>query len=91
MHVRIVRARDLAAPSGVGLVQIVRNSPAEHASLQVGDVVVALDDTPITTVDELHHFLSRAAIGATVRVAFVRGGQRRTVPVVLAPAPGDAA
>ncbi len=91
MHVRIVRALDLAAPSGVGLVQIVRNSPAERAGLQVGDVLVALDDTPITTIDELHRFLSRAAIGATVRVAIVRGGQRRTIPVVLTVAPGDAA
>ena len=65
--VRVAREHGLASPSGVGVVQVAPGSPAEAAGLQPRDVIVRLDDTPITDVDDIHRYLSRAAIGATVR------------------------
>lgn len=83
LHVRVVRALGLTAAAGVGIIQVVPNSPAERAGIRTGDILVALDTTPVTSVDDVHRFLSRAEIGATVRVGVLRGGERRNIPVVL--------
>jgi S1-C subfamily serine protease len=91
LHVRIARALALSAPSGVGLVQIVRGSPAERAGLRTGDVILAFDETPITTIDELQRFLSRAPIGTTVRIGVLRGDQRLELSAVLTAAPDEQA
>ncbi len=55
-------------------------SPAEHAGLKVGDVIVAVDDRPITSVDELSEALG-ASKSSTVKLALARGATRREVTV----------
>lgn len=55
-------------------------SPAEQAGLKVGDVIVAVEDRPITSVDELSEALS-AARSSTVKLALARGTTRREVTV----------
>lgn len=53
-------------------------SPAERAGLKVGDVVVAVDDRPIASVDELSAALS-AAKTSQVKLTLARGTTRREV------------
>ena len=55
-------------------------SPAERAGLKVGDVVVAVDDKRITSVDELSQALN-AAGGSSVKLTLARGTSRRDVTV----------
>lgn len=54
-------------------------SPAESAGLKVGDVIVAVDDRPITSVDALSEAL--AASTGSVKLALARGATRREVTV----------
>jgi len=50
-----------------------------------GDVIVALDDTPVPTNNALASFLAlQTSPGDTVAVTVVRDGQRRTVDLTLA-------
>ena len=74
-------------PTGVAVVQVVPGAPAERAKLQVRDVIVALDDTPVRTVDDMHRFLARAEIGTAVRVSVLRGSQRLELRATLSAAP----
>ncbi len=53
-------------------------SPADRAGLKVGDVIIAVDDRPITSVDELSEALS-AARSANVKLTLARGATRREV------------
>jgi S1-C subfamily serine protease len=46
----------------------------------MGDVIVAVDDRPVTSVDELSEALS-AATSSTVKLALARGVTRREVTV----------
>lgn len=84
---RIAREQGLASPSGIGVLQVVPGSPAERAGLRPRDVIVSLEEEPMGSVDDLHRYLSRAPIGATVRVGILRDGQRLSLRAPLAPSP----
>jgi S1-C subfamily serine protease len=77
-------ARALAQESGVEIVQVVEESPADRAGLRPEDLIVSIDGEPIATVDELHKLMVSDAIGRTLHVTVIREGRR--VDVVLIPA-----
>jgi S1-C subfamily serine protease len=81
-----VRDSGSIAPTGVAVVQVVPGSPAARAGIQTRDVIVALDDEQIRTVDDMHRFLTRARVGATVRVGVLRGSQRVELRATLSAA-----
>ncbi len=57
-------------------------SPAERAGLKMGDVIVAVDDRPISSVDELSEALNAAGSGS-VKLTLARGATRREVTAQL--------
>jgi S1-C subfamily serine protease len=58
-------------------------SPAAKAGLRAGDIVVAVDGSPIASASELGRALDRA--GATASMDVARGDQRLTLKVARAP------
>jgi S1-C subfamily serine protease len=80
---RIAREHGLAKPIGIGVLQVSPGSPADLAGVQVGDVIVALDGAPVSTLDDILRYLSRAPTGATARVGVVRRGDRLDLNAVL--------
>jgi serine protease Do len=75
-------ARELQQATGVEVVQVVEDSPAERAGLRAEDLVVAIDGEPIVSVDELHRLMVSDAIGRTLRVELIREGRRHEVELV---------
>jgi S1-C subfamily serine protease len=59
-----------------------RNSPAELAGLAEADLIVALDDHPIASVDDLHAHLTHARVGVRTPLTILRHGERLQVTVV---------
>ena len=78
----IVRMQRLQSPTGVLIISVETASPAEKAQLREGDVIVALDDNAIHSVDDLHRFLTEARIGADCRLTVLRQSQKINVTVV---------
>ena len=80
-----------AEPQGVALVQVLPDTPADHAGLRPGDRVVALDGRPIHSPFDLDDRLARTAAGSEVAVAYLRGDdpahERRTLTVRTASRP----
>jgi S1-C subfamily serine protease len=74
--------RELGQESGVEVVQIVDGSPAARAGLRPEDLIVAIDDGPITTVDELHKLMVGDVIGRTLRLEIIREGRRLELALV---------
>lgn len=68
-------AESLGQDTGALVVSVERDSPAEEAGLYVGDTIVALGSHKIEGMEDLLGALAAAAIGATVTVKIVRGGQ----------------
>ena len=79
---RVVRHHGLATESGARVMSIAAGSPAAAAGLEVGDILVALDGTPITGVDTLHRLLSAERIGVTVDLTVLRLTQKLELRIV---------
>jgi S1-C subfamily serine protease len=73
----------LAVDHGAMIVTVIPNSPAEQASLKTGDIIVQIDNTPITSTQELQNVIIRKDIGQTVSLKIYRGNQQLTVKVKL--------
>jgi serine protease Do len=73
----------LPAVTGAEIVSVVPGTPADRAGLQLGDVIVALNDNQIHTVAELQSRLARFQPGDRVQVGYIRYGTRAEATVQL--------
>lgn len=65
-------------------------SPAEKAGLKTGDVIVEFNGKSVDNPHRLQNLVERAPMDGEHSVVVVRGEEQVTVPVSLAPLPGDA-
>ncbi len=79
---RIVRFHNLARESGVRIESLLENGPAAAAGLKTGDIIVAFDNLPIATVDDLHRLLTEERAGKPAPLTSLRGTERQTVEIV---------
>src|ERR671934_1551411 len=77
-------ARELGQESGVEVVEVVEGSPAASAGLRSEDLIVAVDETPIAGVDDLHKLMVSDAIGRKVRLTLIREGRKLEIELVPA-------
>jgi len=69
---------------GVGITEVIKNSPAEKAGLKKGDVILRFDDETVSSVRKLNRLVSEAAPDHTVKLGISRGGSDQEVTVTLA-------
>jgi S1-C subfamily serine protease len=69
--------------SGLLLVNVEDDSPAAHAGLLVGDILVGLANEPITDPDQLLARLVGSLVGSPTAVQILRGGRPETVQVTI--------
>jgi putative serine protease PepD len=55
----------------------------ENGDIEIGDVIVGMDNEKIDGSDDLYHILDKHQVGDTVQVQIVRSGRRLSVPVRL--------
>jgi serine protease Do len=77
----------LKRPIGVILTAVYPDSPAGHAGLRVGDVVVSVDGHEVDDAQALKFRLATLPLGSPVRLEVQRQGQERTVEVSLSEPP----
>ena len=77
-------ARELHQDSGVEVVEVVEGGPAAVGGLRSEDLIVAVDDTPIGGVDDLHKLMVSDAIGRTIRLSILREGRKLELELVPA-------
>ena len=78
---------NLSVDHGVLITSETATGPAATAGLKVGDVIVQLDNTPVTNVQPLRDALLSKSPGDTVAVKINRGSQQMTVNVTLSELP----
>ena len=76
---------------GALISEVLEDTPAERAGLQAGDIVIALDGTPVKTSAEFSRRVAALEPGSKVELETIRNHERRTVKVELArrPARGE--
>jgi serine protease Do len=72
---------------GVFIVEVMEGTPAAKAGLVNGDLVVALEDRPVTETRLLQRLIASAGAGRDVRLTVLRAEGRRRVDVRLAAMP----
>ena len=68
---------------GVGVTEIVKDSPAEKAGLRKDDVIVGFNGEPVTSTRKLHRLVSESSADQNVRLAISRGGSEQEVSATL--------
>jgi serine protease Do len=68
---------------GVGITEVMKDSPAEKAGLRKDDVILRFDGESVTSVRKLTRLVSEASADQTVRITVSRGGAEQEVSATL--------
>lgn len=68
---------------GVGVTQVVKDSPAEKAGLRKDDVILRIDGENVTSVRKLNRLVSEMAPDHSVKVALSRSGAEQEVTATI--------
>jgi membrane-associated protease RseP (regulator of RpoE activity) len=69
--------------TGAVVVEVIPGMPAEQAGLRVGDVIVAIDRTPIDQIHPLDEVIAQYEPNDRITLRFQRRGEERSVRVIL--------
>jgi putative serine protease PepD len=72
-----------ASGGGATVTKLTAGGPADTAGIKAGDVITAVDSTPITSSSDLVTAISADSVGQKVTLTISRGGATQTIPVTL--------
>jgi S1-C subfamily serine protease len=78
---RLARFHHLTQEDAVFVVGVVSGGPAANAGLNDGDFIIAVDDRTITSLDDLHRFLTDHAPERPLVLRVVRGSDLKAITV----------
>jgi S1-C subfamily serine protease len=84
LHRRIVRFYNFALETGVLVVSVEKDSPAQRAGLREGDIIVAFNAEPIGTIHDLHKMLVGEQIGVPAKLMVIRHTEKLELSVLPA-------
>ena len=70
-------------PAGLYISRVEEGSYAAYYGIEPGDILIAVDDTRITDMDDLNTFLYNHQVGDVVTAVIYRGGQQYNVELTL--------
>jgi Do/DeqQ family serine protease len=73
----------LQRPSGALVASVVPDSPAAHAGIKTGDVIVSVDGTAVDDPNAFDYRFATKPLGGTAQVSLLRQGKQMAVPVAL--------
>ena len=87
LHRRIVRFYNLPLETGVLVVSVEKDSPAQRAGLREGDLIIAFNEQPIGSIHELHKMLMGEQIGVEATLLVIRHTEKLVLAITPAESP----
>lgn len=78
---------NLEGRSGVIVLSVEPNAPAEKAGLLLGDVLVALDDTSVGDTADVQRLLAPKQVGQEMKASIIRGGELMQLTITVGDRP----
>jgi S1-C subfamily serine protease len=75
--------QSLGTERGLLVVTVAPDSPAEKGGILLGDIIVAVEGSPISNMQGLQPFLDSENVGKTIAFDLVRGGQRVKLSITV--------
>src|SRR5712691_5374244 len=79
----LAKSFGLKEPSGALVAEVTKDSPAEKAGFERGDIITAFNSNPIKDSHELPAVVARTPVGDKAQVTILRGGKEKTLTVKL--------
>jgi C-terminal processing protease CtpA/Prc len=73
---------------GVGVTEVVKDSPAEKAGLRKGDVILSFNGESVTSTRKLNRLVAESSPDQNVRLTVARGGSEQEISATLGKRPG---
>jgi len=77
----------LQQASGLMILSVEADGPADRAGIMIGDILLALGDAAIPDSDDAQALLGGLEVGADVKARILRGGELREVEITLGERP----
>ncbi|HRX69935.1 MAG: DegQ family serine endoprotease [Candidatus Competibacteraceae bacterium] len=85
----LAQSFNLDKPRGALVGQVLPDSPAQAAGVQVGDIIVAFNDQPVHQSSELPPLVGRIRPGSSAPLTLIREGKEQTLTIKLEELPED--
>jgi len=87
LHRRVVRFYNLPLETGVLVVSVEKDSPAQRAGLREGDLIIAFNEQPMDSIHELHKMLMGEQIGVEAKLLIIRHTEKLVLAITPAESP----
>jgi serine protease Do len=77
------KALGMQGAKGALVAEVVPGGAADRAGVKSGDLIVAVDGTPVASSEDLPRIVARHAPGSNAKVDVLRGGKRQTLDIGL--------
>ena len=74
---------NLSSLAGVIVVNVEPNGPADKAGVLIGDVLIAVDGTPVSDTGDIQAKLGSHSVGQTLNMQIIRGGALVEVALII--------
>ncbi len=79
---RMIAANKLPKKTGVYIFEVMADQPAYNNEIRVGDILVAFNENPVGSVDDLQRQLNEKAIGQQAMLTVLRNGRKSEINVI---------
>jgi serine protease Do len=73
----------LTGTKGALVADVIKGSPADHAGIKQGDVIIAIQGNPVADPSSLRNSVSLASVGSRVQLTIVRNGAKQDVKLTI--------
>lgn len=79
---RMIAVNKLERKTGVYVFEIEPDASPYNSELKTGDIIVAFNEKPVASVDDLHQLLNEKSIGQRIQLGVLRNGRKTTITVI---------
>lgn len=79
---RMIAANRLEKRTGVYVFEKLADQPVYNNEIRTGDIIVAFQNKPVGSVDDLHHELNEKVIGKEITLGVLRSGRKTDIKVI---------